>query len=526
MKAFRASMNIVHTWAGIICGALLFAMFWMGTLSVFDREIDLWMKPELRGYSDQSIELANLDQALRPMMENLAEDGIRDAYAVLPKERDPVLKLYHDTPEGDRIFDCIDLASGDLITPTESEAGTEFIYPFHFSFHIEWQGLGYWIAGFCAMAMLVLMVSGIFIHRKIIKDFFTFRPEKKLRRSTLDLHNLSSVVALPFHFFLPFTGLLIFFSIYLSWAVALPFGGDTEPLFQEMYGTRSVELSGTAQAPSSLAQMAEAAQTLWRVRYGEDARPDGLQIVGWGDAAAEFTFRRVFPSREMSMDKDALTFSASGAVLQDFTAKPVRQIHAWLSGLHFIQFDHWALRWLYFAAGLSGCVMIATGMLFWMRTRTARDGTEPLKVRAVHALTVGSVTGIIIATAAFLIANRLLAQDAALLGQSRAALEIWAFFIVWLASFLHAALSGKSAWVHQSWAISVFGIAAVLLNWMTTGDHIIAALQRGLWPIAGMDVVILCGAVVAIMSALGVERYRAKTDKIDAPSGLAETPAE
>ncbi len=38
---FRASMGWLHTWAGVVLGGLLFAIFWMGTLSVFDREIDL-----------------------------------------------------------------------------------------------------------------------------------------------------------------------------------------------------------------------------------------------------------------------------------------------------------------------------------------------------------------------------------------------------------------------------------------------------------------------------------------------------
>ncbi|TBR24219.1 MAG: PepSY domain-containing protein, partial [Reyranella sp.] len=45
---FRASMNWLHTWAGIVLGGLLFAIFWMGTLSVFDREIDQWMAPMIR----------------------------------------------------------------------------------------------------------------------------------------------------------------------------------------------------------------------------------------------------------------------------------------------------------------------------------------------------------------------------------------------------------------------------------------------------------------------------------------------
>ncbi len=45
---FRASMHWLHTWAGVILGRLLFAIFRTGTLSVFDREIDRWMMPDSR----------------------------------------------------------------------------------------------------------------------------------------------------------------------------------------------------------------------------------------------------------------------------------------------------------------------------------------------------------------------------------------------------------------------------------------------------------------------------------------------
>ena len=41
-------MNALHTWSGVVLGSLLFVIFWMGTLSVFDREIDRWMMPATR----------------------------------------------------------------------------------------------------------------------------------------------------------------------------------------------------------------------------------------------------------------------------------------------------------------------------------------------------------------------------------------------------------------------------------------------------------------------------------------------
>lgn len=76
------------------------------------------------------------------------------------------------------------------------------------------------------MATLVLLVSGVVIHRKIFTDFFTFRPDRKLPRSSLDLHNLTGVLALPFHFTMALSGLIIFIAIYFPTVVSSAYDGD------------------------------------------------------------------------------------------------------------------------------------------------------------------------------------------------------------------------------------------------------------------------------------------------------------
>ena len=41
----RQSMSWLHTWASLILGWLLYAIFLTGTLSFFQNEITVWMKP-------------------------------------------------------------------------------------------------------------------------------------------------------------------------------------------------------------------------------------------------------------------------------------------------------------------------------------------------------------------------------------------------------------------------------------------------------------------------------------------------
>ncbi len=136
--------------------------------------------------------------------------------------------------------------------------------------------------------------------------------------------------------------------------------------------------------------------------------------------------------------------------------------------------------------GLSGCVMIATGYIYWLETRRKRHARQGLPgVRIVEGLTVGSVTGIIIATLAFFIANRLLPLGATFACYKRAALEVWAFYLVWIFTFAYAWLRPGRAWREQCGAIALLALLAPLLNWITTGDHLRKTLGEGYWPVAG-----------------------------------------
>ncbi len=488
-------MTWLHNATGLLCSALLFAMFWMGTLSVFDREIDQWMMPHTRlAASDRSI---SLDAIVRPIVDELGPRS--DIYLYLPKQREPSLRIgYEDSGSFKKRY--FDPWTGKELTGRESLAATGFIFPFHFSFHIRWMNLGYWLAGFLSMGMLVLLSTGIYAHRKIIAEFFVFRPDKSLRRSTLDLHNMTSLVALPFHFLLPLTGLFIFFSVYLPWPAGILFGGETEPLFAEMYGSRSVQAAGRRAEMASLDDMIRAAESRWSGRTGYPAAADIVRLQHWGDANALVTARRVFPSRQVAMDREAVTFAAStGEVVQDFKSLPIRTAHAWLSGLHFIQFDHWMLRWLYFGAGLLGCVMIATGLLFWLRSRERGKAPNTPGFQTMAAMTVGSTTGLILATAAFLVMNRAIPHAGfKVLGQDAASLEVWAFAVVWSTSFFHAAVRKERAWSEQCLAIGLFAASAAVLNWVTTGHHPAAAADAGLWAVFAVDAMLLLSALAAI----------------------------
>lgn len=104
-----------------------------------------------------------------------------------------------------------------------------------------------------------------------------------------------------------------------------------------------------------------------------------------------------------------------------------------------------------------------------------------------------------VAIFAFFVANRLLPPGAAFVDYDRAALEIWVFYLAWLGAFAHGWMRPAGAWAAQCWIIAALAGAAVLLNWLTTGDHLTRSLaHRHLWPVAGMDALLLLAGAAAL----------------------------
>lgn len=508
-------MNWLHTWAGVVLGGLLFGIFWMGTLSVFDREIDRWMKPPTRL---ALAEIGSLDAAARDVQPLV--DGANSWFLVFPTERAPAMRLGWRPPVGPFQERSIDPSTSSLLPDAGSWAGTRFIFPFHYSLNIRLWSLGYWIVGLAGMAMLALCVSGVAIHRKIFADFFTFRADRKPRRLVLDLHNVTGVLGLPFHFLISLSGLVIFFTIYFPDVRDIAYDGDRRAFNRDAFGLYNrPKADAPATAATSLDAMAAEASRLWA-----GGKVSFVRVWHPGDANAYVEIRRTYDD-SVTMNLDVVWFDrATGAVLQASSATPVMNAQRFISGLHFIQFRHWTLRWVYFVLGLTGCVLIATGYLFWLESRRKKHAQLGLRgVRVVEGLTVGSVTGMLIATLSFFVVNRLLPLNASFLGQDRGALEVWVFHLVWLATFVHAWTFPGRAWIDQCRAIAVLAVAAVFLNAVTTGHHLGRSLVLPhLHPIAGMDILLLLGAAVAAFSAARLARIRRAS--ADSPSGAYSPP--
>lgn len=500
---FRQSMSWLHTWTGVVVGMVLFAIFWMGTLSVFDREIDRWMIPATRiALPENALSL----DALRLVADGLAPASLQWT-AQLPAEREPVIRFAHRGASG-TVQRRLDPRTAAVLPEPETLAGTRFIYPFHYVLHVRLWNIGFWLVGLAGMSMLAMCVSGVVIHRRIFADFFAFRTARKPRSVLRDLHTVSGVLGLPFNFVIALSGLIIFYSLHLPAVWQTAYHGDRQAFSKDAFGTYSRPKAGIRGEMASLDVMAAEASRIWG-----GGKPFFVRVWHPGDAKAYVEMRQSYAD-SVTMNLDVVYFDGvTGTMLQAHTARPIMTAQRFISGLHFVQFRHWTLRWLYFGFGLFGCVMITAGFLFWLESRRKRHELLGLPgVRIVEALTVGGTVGIVAATLAFFVVNRLLPAGATFLGGERAALEIWAFYLVWLAAFGHAWLVRGRAWIIQCGIVVLLAVVAVVLNAVTTGDHLIRSLaHRHLWAVAGMDLMLLTGALIAALAVSRLAHRRSRT---------------
>ncbi|MEM9623010.1 MAG: PepSY-associated TM helix domain-containing protein [Pseudomonadota bacterium] len=509
-------MTWLHTWLGVTASLLLFTIFLMGSLSVFDKEIDKWMKPELRYHLPAGV---SLDERALPKLNDLDVMPGGDVWVELPSARYPVIRLsYEEEPNHWHDY-LIDPRTGGEFTITDSWAGTGFFFPFHHMLHMP-GGVGRWLVAFLALSMLTLTLSGIFVHRHFLRDFFTFRLSPSPHRSFRDLHTVTAVAALPFYLFIGLTGIMIVVSTYFSWSMNLAAGGDSASLDRQFRGTDNfrVEASGTVgHSIESLDEFVARAEGLWRAQNARAPVNAGrIGILNFNDVNARVVVAQYFPAQRVTKGPYIVAFdSASGEMLGHFEPSTIRQAWNFLEGLHWIQFDNWGLRWLYFFVGLIGTVMIACGLLFWIEKRLTHmvNGNKPRRgVRFMRALTNGMLAGMLVATCAYLVLNRVLPDEFTAMEQRRADWEIMGFFpVLWICIF-YATFRGAVAWRDLSWVIAVLASAAVFLNWITTGHHLVATVAGGLWSIAAIDLLLLaCSGLAATAAIILGGRHSAST---------------
>jgi len=524
----RQAMAWLHTWCGLWFSWLLFAVFLTGSLAVFEGPITHWMTPEhhaeeeaARASLPATAPVASRAQRLAYASNYMAQHHrSKDMWEIWPADAEGggELKVYWFDEQHLYAQAKLDANTGapqPLLPPKVPARGTlggQHFVDFHYNLHGG--TLGLWIVAIAAMVMLVALVSGVITHKRIFKDFFTFRP-KKGQRSWLDAHNVVAVLSLPFQFMIAYTGIVFTATTYLPAGVLAHYGNDagahlryttelTAPGLQPRSGIPLPVPALEPFAAHAVALMGQPVRAMVLDHPG-DANMR-ISVYGWNDQKDLV--------RRMSDSTGMVAFAPNGEVLHvrlpggsaDGVASFTSQV---LSNLHMTGLGGLPMKWLFFLCGLAGTAMMGTGAVLFMVKRRNKSlnefGPRTASVyRGIEALNIAAIAGLAIACIAYLWANRLLP----LATEERAVMELQVFFGVWLITLVHAcARAPQSAWREQLWALAALCLLLPLLNGLTTDDHLIAEVSRGDWESAGVE---LTSMVFGLLAGWGAMLLRAR----------------
>ncbi|MGX9462695.1 PepSY-associated TM helix domain-containing protein [Shewanella sp. A14] len=513
---FSQSMRWLHTWAGLTLGTVLYFMFITGTAGYFDEEITHWMQPEIP-VSKTSMNQQQMLLVAQTRLNEIAPDA-KEWWVVFPNGRGYALSVWWreltqntGNRKGKLQQEILNPQTGEPVVVRKTGGGRA-LYSMHYALNYMPKVIAYWITSLAALFMLVALISGIVIHKKIFKDLFTFRPGKN-PRAWLDMHNILSVLPLPFHLMITYSGLVFLMFTSMQGVMNASYGLSKEGR-DTFYDTIFKEAAHPEDSPViikglSMSELQENIETHWG-----NNQIDYIGIQGRGTAGAHVEVSRQSHSN-LSGEDSLLYHGISGELLHNSmsTSEPPtvsKQFYDVLTHLHEGLFAGTFLRWLYFLSGLMGAGMIATGMILWAKKRREKaqvKGTSSQGLVLVESLNIGTIVGLPIALAAYFWANRLIPAN--MVGREQ--WEIHSLFIAWAVMLLLPFLLAKKYSPHQQWAgqLSIAAIAyglLPLLNIFSIDKHLAVSLQQQQWVMAGFDLCMLGFAVCFALAAYKIHR--------------------
>ncbi|MCG7534164.1 PepSY-associated TM helix domain-containing protein [Pseudoalteromonas sp. OOF1S-7] len=512
MKArFRQSMGWLHTWSGVVFAWLLYFIFVTGSVGYFENEIDRWMKPEIVTSNDVSDK-----QAIELAMAQLAEhaDDASQWYVSLPTSRDPYIEIswlqpgdpenqvrrqWHEKP--------LRPESGEVLSVRDTSGG-ETLYRLHYNLHYVPPLAGYILTSLAGMLMLTGLVTGVIIHRKIFAEFFTFRNAKGLR-SWLDIHNVFSVLPLPFHFMITYSGVMLLMGVTMSQVIDTQYG-EGRQMHRQFYDASQLEdytTIATEILPAQLNVDAALADAKQRVSDQAvnfvgviDRNTANEHIEIWFEASegVEFASLLKYHARAERVEVEI----ASGKVGR------AAAIYDLLEHLHEGLFADIYLRWLYFLCGLFGAAMIASGMIIWLKKQMMKEATPSMLIVLIVRLNRGVLLGLPIAIGCYFLSNRLLPVAMS----DRAAWEMHTLFTAILLCCLYCLTSRSQAqWLTMLRCTTLVYVLVPLVNMLTTDHSVINSLLNEDWLMLGFDLSMLLFAGCFGLAAAVVSRQNASS---------------
>ncbi len=428
----------LHSWVGIITGILLFVIAFTGAVSVFGRdEIKLWANPEIRTLAP--VDTVKIERLIEEYATKVPEHYKEEVLVFLPGVRSStrlfiMFESHHGEPqtesewvEGEKpkpehnppvatifefdpvTYDYVQEKTGlveELFAESQYDL-SEFIVGFHADLHMG-RPIGLLTTGVLGLTMMLSIVTGIFIHRKILVQFFTFRPRKNYSLMLNDGHKAIGVWGLLFNSVIAFTGAFLGLAIVVLVPAAafVSFGGDQDKLVETFTAVPDPIILNITQ-PTAISAAFEHVFTI-----DEDAEISRMTIKGYGDKSAMMYLSAAGGD---SMAGQTAVYNADGKFIEIYSNFGRLEGYSGaildvMFPLHFGNFGGVFVKLIWAVLGLGTALLPLTGLMLWMERGV--NSTNPkytlMTYQRFNRLIVGGCGGIVVATFLLFPANAFL----------------------------------------------------------------------------------------------------------------------
>jgi uncharacterized iron-regulated membrane protein len=510
------SFLALHTWVGLVAGMALFIAFYAGAFAVFTHQLGDWAPAPAAGTRASATDpVQQLAQAQTLVDATLARvpDAKEAMFLVMAGDHGPVPRVFHQPPgESDTYQYQLD-ERGALVTLPQRTGFVDFLYDLHFTAGLP-RTFGTYLFGVVCILYGLALVSGVVIHAPVLlKDLFALRIGRNVKRLWQDAHNVIGMLSLPFHVIFAWSGAVLALGLVLLAPFQyLVFDGKLmQVLASDFELVPHVEPARVARPTLPVAELIARAQAaVPGMEVGSIAYHDV------GDANAQIELYGEADQRRLNTLAMVAMNGASGQVLRAVDPRTMSPGTATLRGLqalHFGNYGHSAVQWLYFVLGLAGAFLFYSGNLLWIEARRKRrQSLQPLRTQVMARLTLGVCLGCVGGVSALFIAG-------ALLPATQASIAYYAVFFALLAWALLRAPSRSGA--ELLYACALLAALVPVAGWIGTGEHFLAALWNAHWTRFGVGVLALLLAAVFWRMGVAVQR-RARSG--DGNSLWAHTP--
>ncbi|MEM8625041.1 MAG: PepSY-associated TM helix domain-containing protein [Pseudomonadota bacterium] len=384
-QARTKRMVAIHGWSGVVLGLLLYVVVLTGAVAVFDNEIGRWSKgvgsgnPQITSLVHRAVSerAAALDPSFHEEIVVTATDERVVRMSFQRHERHPETGNMTDYAEmyfvDPATGETVEHKSGylvDLFVRDQEDALKRFLVDLHIRLHVP-GNLGLYLTGILGLVMLVAAVSGLVMHRHLIRDLFTASRAQGRLSDRRDRHVLAAAWGLPFSILLAFTGAFFSFAISLGVPIVamVAFGGDQEALIATVIGPPEAQ---SEVVPARLASLDYIVLESGKIA---GAPPISMAIEGYGTSEASVTTTHGFADGNLT----STTLMWDGVSRAFLGEKPILGLEpsagsavvSLMAPLHFGNFGGLVSRTVWLAMGLAMAFVIGTGMQMWVHRREA-----------------------------------------------------------------------------------------------------------------------------------------------------------